>query len=193
MKGRLRVPGCLEDAGVLTSIGRSSLRVLAVMGFFIVAASPLRALGGAQDLDLHWSYHSQGEGGSFRLYRALGSSELTLIAEFPAEAGRNRVHYSDPGTRQLPGVYQLRFVDPSGREVLLATARWEPSRLQPIPAPLPDRSQRSALPSREQATFVRGSGMPIRLEVVGSRKKPARPPSVPPPEVSSWSAIDLGP
>lgn len=176
----------------MTSMGRFFLRVLVVMGFFVAAASPLHASGGAQDLELAWSYRAHGEGGTFRLYRALGTSELSLIAEFPAEAGSNRLHYSDPGTRHLPGLYELRYVPPTGREITLASARWEPSRFQPLPAPIQDHHQRTALPSRDAATIAQGAGTSFRLGVPFCRSLPARAPTVPPPEVSFARAIDLG-
>lgn len=97
------------------------------------SSSELAAGLNAAGLSVSWRYHSAESLGQLRLYRGADWGHLEPVLELPVETGRH-LHRVETGTASSrPAVFQLRFVSPSGAEVVLGTVTWNPPRIEALP------------------------------------------------------------
>jgi len=130
-------------------------------------------------LRMKWDVEIYEGGGQFVIYRGDGLTDLNAIAAIKGAAS-GQFEYVDDGPRPSRSVYQLRYKDRSGRELVLATVLVRPDGLQdPTDAvSLSTASLAGILP--EVAVIGGGSGVaivpnpPSRLTHGGS--KPPTPP-----------------
>jgi hypothetical protein len=142
--GGTRVSRATWASAVLGLVVAGAIATQTGWGVAERARGPLRAT---------WSYRLTGNPatGSFRLYRGRSLHSLERIAEVPANlaSGHSLSHdVKDAGDRLEHWVYQLRFADQDGGELVLGTVQWEP-QINPNGVPItPDVSKvHAALPA----------------------------------------------
>jgi hypothetical protein len=131
-------------------------------------------------LRMKWNVEVYEDGGLFVIYRGDGLTDLIPIAAIKGAAS-GQFEYVDDGPRPSRSVYQLRYKDRSGRELVLATVLVRPDGLQdPTDAvSLSTTSLAGILP--EVAVIGGGGGVavvpnpPSRL-TDGCNKPPTPPP-----------------
>jgi hypothetical protein len=137
---------------------------------------------GQRSWTVRWQARARHHGGFYRLYAGQSHDSLRLVDVQRTVRGIGDYHYIDgpDGSPQL--YYQLRYADPSGEELVLATLRLDIDGVGSLPASVGQDETGFKAMFEVRCPLLLASRRRAQQREAGPRKAESTQPEVPPPK-----------